>query len=58
MNKSKKRAIEALGRLADYLQEAHYEETASKHHGDSGRCSYCVAIKEGREAIAALKGAK
>ena len=42
---------ELLGLLADYLEEAHWDEIEAEHNGDQD-CSYCDAIKEAREMIA------
>lgn len=38
---------EIIGRLADYLEEAHGEELREDHFGDGpDGCSYCEALED------------
>ena len=70
MNKAiRQRVMNALGTLADFLEEAHQEDIDNNHYGDyrgseipidyyKNGCSYCVAIQEGRKSIALLKNGR
>jgi len=59
MSKRRNELLEIAEELAAFLEEAHQPEMDARHHGDVRRsgpapraCSYCVAIKSARLAIA------
>lgn len=50
--KTTAKAVEVITELCDYLAETHHEEIKTNHHGDGSKgCTYCAAIKAGRDLL-------